>query len=389
MILQTRILHMTVGDTAQTLPALLATKDLIRYIPNRIEERDEMGALGYSLGGYCFQPEEFFPKKLFNEIVNVRIEEPELVLNEARNRHLRPRLTLDGKLVILATDHPGRRVTGIPDDPLGMGDRHSYLARALRVLTTPGCDGIMGTTDFMEDLLIVNALIRKSSEASLLDDKVLIGCMNRGGHAGVEGEIDDRFTCFTARQLKHMNFDGGKMMYRLDPADERSIRAISDCAQAITELCRENLYAFLEPMSVQRRKDGGYETVSTVETLVRDAGAAAALGESSARTFLKLTYTDGFQQVARATTLPILMLGGPIQENPTSTLRDFEAGMKAGANVRGVMVGRNVTFAPKEDPRAVAAAVCGIVHDDLTVEGSLDRLAAERGLKMNIFAKWR
>jgi len=348
-----------------------------------------MEASAYSLGEYCFQPEEFFPKRLFDKIINVRVDEPELVLVEATNRRRRPRLTVDGKLVILATDHPGRRVTGTSSDPLGMGDRHSYLARAFRVLTTPGCDGIMGTTDFMEDLLIVNALIRRSGEASLLDDKVLIGCMNRGGHAGVEGEIDDRFTSFTAKQLKLMNFDGGKMMYRLDPTDERSIKAISDCADAVTELCREGLYAFLEPMSVQRRKDGGYQTVSTVETLVRDAGAAAALGESSTRTFLKLSYTDGFQQVAGATTLPILMLGGPIRENPTPTLRDFAAGMKAGANVRGVMVGRNVTFAPKEDPRAVAAAVCGIVHDNLTAEISLDRLAAERGQEMDVFAKWR
>jgi hypothetical protein len=145
-------------------------------------------------------------------------------------------------------------------DPLSMADRHSYLARALRVLTTPGCDGIMGTTDLMEDVLIVSALVRTSGRASLVNAKVLIGCMNRGGHAGVEGEIDDRFTSFTARRLKSMNFDGGKIMYRLDPADERSIKAISDCAQAITEVYREDLYSFLEPMSVQNKKDGSYPT---------------------------------------------------------------------------------------------------------------------------------
>jgi hypothetical protein len=291
--------------------------------------------------------------------------------------------------VILATDHPGRRVTNLGVDPLIMGNRHSYLARALRVLTTPGCDGIMGTTDFMEDLLIVNALVRESGATSLIDDKVLIGCMNRGGHAGVVGEIDDRFTCFTARQLKRLHFEGGKMMYRLDPADERSIKAISDCAQAITELYREDLYAFVEPMSVQRNKNGAYDTVKTVEALVRDTGAAAALGESSARMYLKLSYTEGYERVARATTLPILMLGGPAREDATSILKDFAAGMGAGANIRGVMVGRNVSFASKEDPRALAAAVCGIVHERLTPKDSLDRLVAERGQQMDLFAKWR
>jgi DhnA family fructose-bisphosphate aldolase class Ia len=340
-------------------------------------------------GTYRFAPEEFLPKRLFEAITDVRVDRPEMILAEAERRRKRPRLTLDGKLVILATDHPGRRVTALGADPLGMGDRQSYLARALRVLTTPGCDGIMGTTDFMEDLLIVSALARQSGGPSLIDEKVLVGCMNRGGHAGVEGEIDDRFTSFSAKQLKRMKFDGGKMMYRLDLESANSIKAISDCAQAVTELYREDLYAFLEPMTVKRKQDGSYETIKTVEALVRDAGAAAALGESSARTFLKLSYTEGYERVARATTLPVLMLGGPRREDATSVLTDFACGMKAGANVRGVMVGRNVTFAPDEDPRAVAAAVCGIVHDGITAEESLERLGAERGREMDLFSRWR
>jgi hypothetical protein len=345
-------------------------------------------ASAYHIGQYTFAPEEFLPKRLFEAITDVRVDRPESILAEARARRRRPRLTLDGKLVILATDHPGRRVTGLGAEPLGMGDRHSYLARALRVLTTPGCDGIMGTTDFMEDLLAVNALVRESGGASFIDDKVLIGCMNRGGHAGVEGEIDDRFTSFTARQLKRMNFDGGKLMYRLDPADERSIKAVSDCADAVTALYRKDLYAFLEPMSVVK-KDGGYATVKTIDAMVKDAGAAAALGESSARTYLKLSYNEGYERVARATTLPILMLGGPAREDPTSILKDFAAGMHAGANVRGVMVGRNVSFGANEDPRALAAGVCGIIHEGLTAEAGLERLGAERGRDMDLFAKWR
>lgn len=348
-----------------------------------------MATVSHQIGEYLFSPEKFLPKRLFENITDVRVERPEVILAEAARRHKRARLTLDGKLVILATDHPGRRVTNLGADPLIMGDRHGYLSRALRVLTTPGCDGIMGTTDFMEDLLILNALVRESGGASLIDDKVLIGCMNRGGHAGVEGEIDDRFTCFTARQLKRLNFEGGKMMYRLDPADERSIKAVSDCAQAVTDLYREDLYAFVEPMSVQRNKNGGYDTVKTVEALIRDTGAAAAMGESSARMYLKLSYTEGYERVAGATALPILMLGGPAREDSTTILRDFADGMDAGTNVRGVMVGRNVSFASKEDPRALAAAVCGVVHERLTPKDSLNRLAAERGQGMDLFANWR
>jgi DhnA family fructose-bisphosphate aldolase class Ia len=335
-----------------------------------------------------FDCSAFFPEKLFHAITDVRVDNPVLILAEARRRSRRQRLSADGKLVILATDHPGRRVTGIPGDTLGMGDRHSYLSRALRVLLTPGCDGIMGTTDFMEDLLILNALVRESGGPPLVDDKVLVGCMNRGGHAGVAGEIDDRFTSFTARQLKAMNFEGGKLMYRLDPEDPLSIKAVDDCARAINDLHERELYAFLEPMSVRRKQGGGYETIKTVEALVKDAGAASALGESSARLFLKLSYTDGYERVARATTLPILMLGGPPREDPTPTLAEFAEGMRSGPNVRGVMVGRNVTFA-QDDPRAVAAAVIAIVHNGTDLDAAVQFMRAQRGMEMDVFAKWR
>ncbi|MFB3826349.1 MAG: hypothetical protein ACE15B_06250 [Bryobacteraceae bacterium] len=348
-----------------------------------------MSATAYRIGDYCFDPAAFLPDRLYRKITDVRVETPELIFAEAARRQRRERLTADGKLVILATDHPGRRVAGIPGDALGMGDRRSYLARALRVLLAPGCDGIMGATDFMEDLLILNYLVREAGGPALLDEKVLVGCMNRGGHAGVRGEIDDRFTSFTAAQLKRMRFEGGKLMYRLDPEDELSIKAVYDCAMAINDLHREDLYAFLEPMSVRRKEGGGYETVKTVEALAKDAGAAAAMGESSARTYLKLSYTPGYERVAAATTLPILMLGGPPREDPTSTLDDFARGMRAAHNVRGVMVGRNVTFAPKEDPRAVAAAVIAIVHGGADLEQALETVHRERNLEMDAFAAWR
>jgi DhnA family fructose-bisphosphate aldolase class Ia len=113
------------------------------------------------------------------------------------------------------------------------------------------------------------------------------------------------------------------------------------------------------------------------------------MGESSARTFLKLSYTPGYETVAQATTLPILMLGGPPREDPSSMLQDFASGMRAASNVRGVMVGRNVTFAPTEDPRAVAAAVVAIIHNGASAEEALDALERERNAAMDAFAPWR
>lgn len=265
-----------------------------------------------------------------------------------------------------------------------MGNRHEYLSRALRVLTAPGCDGIMGTPDFMEEVLIVSHLIRQSGQESFLDNKVLVGCMNRGGFAGVQGEIDDRFTAFSALELSRLKFDGGKMMYRLTQSDERTIKAISDCAQAVTELHREGLYSFLEPLHMQQQANGSYKQVTNPETLIKDVGATAALGESASKTWLKLPYCDGYGHVADATTLPILMLGGPAQDTPEPTLQAFASGMRAASNVRGVMVGRNVTFVAREDPRAVAAAVGTIVHDGATAQEALDLMHSERSRGMGL-----
>lgn len=336
---------------------------------------------------YVFRLEEYFPQNLYNAITDVRVHERNAVIAHARARKRRETLTKDGKLVILATDHPGRRVTKMRNDPIGMGDRYVYLGRALRVISAEGIDGVMGTTDMIEDLLIVDYLHKKKSGKSLLDDKVVVGCMNRGGHAGSDFELEDRFTSFSAGSIQALNLDGGKMMYRLYSADHGSLITIDECAKAITELNRLHLPAFVEPASVEGREKG-YAFKSDLETLVRDLGAAAALGESSLHMWLKISCNENFARVARATTLPILMLGGPAKDTPLDTLRDFHHGMHSAPNVRGAMVGRNITFVQDDDPRAVAGALANIIHKGHTVEDARQHIERHRGEAMDEIARY-
>jgi len=243
----------------------------------------------------------------------------------------------------------------------------------------------MGTPDFMDEILLINFLFRQAGKGSFLDGKVLVGCMNRGGFAGVAGEIDDRFTAYTAQELKLLNFEGGKLMYRIVDNDERTINAISDCADAVTSLHRNGLYSFLEPLHMKEKQGGGYAQLKDYATLTQDVGATAALGESASRTWLKIPYCENYETVAGATTLPILMLGGPAQESPEPTLRDFASGMRAASNVRGVMVGRNVTFVRNDDPRAIAAAIGSIVHERASSAEGLEVAAGERGKEIDFF----
>lgn len=333
---------------------------------------------------YTFKVEDFFPHSLFSQITDVRVNEVDAVFEHASKRKRRQKLTRDGKLIILAADHPGRRVTSMRNDPIGMGDRFEYLGRVLRVITDDDFDGVMTTTDMIEDIIIVDYLYSKKTGKSFLDEKVIIGCMNRGGHAGSRYEMEDAFTSFSAESLKKMNLDGGKMMYRLEPDDHGSIITIQQCAKAITQLSRLGLYAFVEPATVEN-KEKNYAFKTDIETLVRDAGAAAALGETSLYTWLKLSYNDDFERVARATTLPILMLGGAAKGSPLETIQSFAKAMKSASNVRGAMVGRNVTYVQKDDPRAIAMSLSRIIHEGYTVDKAYDFIAAKRGHDLDFF----
>jgi hypothetical protein len=310
----------------------------------------------------AFTAESVLPLEVFAEITDVRLSHPRWVLKEARQRKRRGRLARDGRLVLAALDHPARGVNQIRGDALAMGDRHQLLARARRVLDDPGLDGVVGTSDILEELLVLSHLERRRTGQGFLDGRVLVGSMNRGGLAGSAFEMEDTFTSLTAERLAELQAEGGKMMYRLDPQDAASGRTILACAEALNALRSHGLAAFLEPLGVTREPDG-YHPAKDASTLVRHCGIAAALGESSLHMWLKLPYGDGFARVCRATTLPILLLGGPARESPLDTLRDFADGLAAGANVRGAIIGRNLLFPGGADPLPMCRALTAIVHE--------------------------
>jgi DhnA family fructose-bisphosphate aldolase class Ia len=284
----------------------------------------------------------------------------------------------DGKLVILAADHPGRASLKIQDDPVAMADRHELLARILRVLSHPGIDGFMSTPDLVEDLLILGGLIRERGGQGPLDERLLLGCMNRGGLPGSAWEMDDRFTGFTTRRMLVLGMDGGKFMVRIDPTDRGSLTTIEGCVRAINELAEAGLLSFLEPLPVVR-ENGAYKVVRTARALIDAVSVASSWGASSLYTWIKLPTCPEFERVVRATTLPIALLGGEAVGDARPVLEDLRRGMAAGANVRGAMIGRNVLYPGADDPRAVAAAVVSIVHEGGGVDEALQAMDAERG----------
>jgi hypothetical protein len=320
-------------------------------------------------------------------ITEIRVSDPKLIEKSSQRRNRRDKLTLDGRLAILAADHPARGVTKSGDDPIRMGNRHDYLGRVLRVISSPETDGVMGTTDIIEDLLIVDQLLVERGGPSFLDRKVILGCMNRGGLSRASFEMDDRFTSFTAESIRKLQLDGAKLMFRLDQSDDRTLYTIEASARAISELNKYSIPVFVETFTVEKTPDG-YKTLKTQESLIRSMGIATALGDSSKGIWLKIPYCDGFEKVAKATSCPILLLGGEATGDPTTILREFYKGLAAGRNVRGTLVGRNVLYPGPEDPSAVADAVSRIVHRGYTIEQAKAHIGDAHGRDMDRLTKY-
>jgi DhnA family fructose-bisphosphate aldolase class Ia len=204
--------------------------------------------------------------------------------------------------------------------------------------------------------------------------------MNRGGISKTAFEMDDRYTSWTAESIHKMRLDGAKLMFRLDPGSPDSGVTIGYTAEAIRQLNKYDIPAFVECLPVEKVGDK-YSVKKSPEALIRVIGIATALGDSSRNIWLKIPYVEDFEIVAKSTTHPILILGGATREL-TPVLEEIAEALKE-KNVRGVLLGRNVLFPSKEDPLAVALAVNGIVHEGLSSEEVLDKLVDMRGKDMD------
>ncbi len=109
--------------------------------------------------------------------------------------------------------------------------------------------------------------------------------------------------------------DGAKILLRLCDAEPDSLKTLLATVKAITELNAVGLPMFLESLPVVKT-EGGYKVMKTAEDLARTAGAASAMGDSSRYLWLKLPYCENYEMVARATTLPILLLAASRSETP-------------------------------------------------------------------------
>ena len=281
------------------------------------------------------------------EIIRTRIHRPEAIA-EAAARRVRPASLVgpEGRLVLVAADHPARGSLRAGSDRLAMADRARLLERLCVALSRPGVHGVLGTADVLEDLLLLGAL----------DGKVVIGSMNRGGLIGTVFEMDDRFTGYDPATIERMGFDGGKMLLRIDPDDPATVATIQACAQAVNDLASRRVMAMVEPF-ISHRVDGRVHNDLSPEAMIRAVTVASGLGATSAYTWLKLPVVADMELVAGASTLPVLLLGGEVPDDPEGAFAGMRKALQL-PNVKGIVAGRSLLYPADGDvARAVDTAV--------------------------------
>lgn len=284
-------------------------------------------------------------------LVTTRVECPGAIL-EAAHRRLQPEglVGRDGRLMLVAADHAARGALRAGRDPLAMANRRALLERLCVALSRPGVDGVLGTADILEDLLLLG----------VLEGKVVIASMNRGGLAGTSFEVDDRFTAYPAQAIQRMGWQGGKMLLRIDPEDPATAPTLEACARAVDALAERRLVAMVEPF-IAHRVDGRVRNDLSGDAVVRSCTVAAGLGGTSAYTWLKLPVVDDMDRVLEATSLPVVLLGGEVSDDQAGTLAAWRRALEH-PSARGLVVGRALLFPPDGDVPSAVDAAAGLIR---------------------------
>jgi DhnA family fructose-bisphosphate aldolase class Ia len=281
-----------------------------------------------------------------NELNEIRSRDPRRIKRLLATRRKRELLGPDGKLMIIACDHPARGSLSAAGKATAMASRSDLLDRLVTALTRPGVDGLLATADIAEDLLMLG----------VLEEKLVFASMNRGGLQGAAFEMDDRNTGYDVRGTIDAGFEGAKMLLRIDLEDSATVATLEQCGRAITDLNRAELIAMVEPF-MSSRYGGKIVNDLSADAVIKSVHIAQGLGASSAYTWMKLPVVHEMERVMDATTLPTLLLGGDPDSAPDETYAQWQAAL-ALPSVRGLVVGRTMLYPADDDvAKAVDTAV--------------------------------
>jgi DhnA family fructose-bisphosphate aldolase class Ia len=289
----------------------------------------------------------------FARVREVRARHPHEILAAHQARTRRRILGDDDRIFIVAADHPARGALGVGADATAMADRYDLLDRLATALSRPGVDGVLGTPDIIDDLAVLG----------LLDDKVVVGSMNRGGLRHASFEMDDRFTGYDVQSMVDLGLDLAKTLLRINFEDAGTSPTIEATARVVTQAAAAQLPIMLEPF-LSQWSDGRVVNDLTPDAVIRSIAIASGLGSSSAYTWMKLPVVAEMERVMAATTMPTVLLGGDATGDPDETFSAWADAM-ALPGVRGLTAGRALLYPPDGDVAAAVDVAARLVHPRL------------------------
>jgi len=284
-------------------------------------------------------------------LLETRARRPAAIAEAAAARRRPPApVDDDGRAMIIAADHTARGILGAGQRAEAMADRGELLDRIQLALSRPGVTGVMASPDILEDLLLLG----------VLDGKAVFGTMNRGGLQGAAWEIDDRFTAYDAAAIAAAGFEGGKMLVRIDPEDAATPATLEACARAVSDLAARGLVAMVEPF-MAGSVEGRVRPILLPDAAIRASVVAAALGTTSAYTWLKVPVVEDMERVIGATTLPTVLLGGEVADDQAATFATWERALRVPGAI-GLVVGRTLLYPPDDDVTSAVDTAVALVH---------------------------
>jgi DhnA family fructose-bisphosphate aldolase class Ia len=286
----------------------------------------------------------------FADLREMRAANPGGILESHQTRSRRPIIEGDGRIFIVAADHPARGALAAGKNPTAMANRYELIDRLAHALSRPGVDGVLGTPDIIDDL----------AGLGVLNNKIVVGSMNRGGLRGASFEMDDRYTAYSVEAMVRQNIDFAKTLIRVDLDDPLTAPTLEATARAVDDAAAAKLPIMLEPF-MSTRKSGKVVNDLSTDAVVQSVGISAGLGNSSAYTWMKLPVVPDMERVLEATTMPTLLLGGDNGGSQDETFAAWERAL-ALPGVRGLTVGRTLLFPEDGDVTAAVDTAARLVH---------------------------
>ncbi|WP_104201065.1 class I fructose-bisphosphate aldolase [Cryobacterium sp. Y29] len=286
----------------------------------------------------------------FDALRDARAAHPERIGEILASRARRELIRGDGRLFIVAADHRARGALGVRNDANAMANRYALLESLATALSRPGVDGVLGTPDIIDDLALLG----------LLDDKIVVGSMNRGGLWGSSFEMDDRYTAYDIDNIKRDRLDFAKNLVRINLEDAGSLATLEATALAVSEAAAAGIPIMLEPF-MSSWVDGRVKNDLTADAVILSIAIAEGLGNSSAYSWLKLPVVADMERVMAATTLPTLLLGGDPVGDQDETFESWHQALGL-PGVRGLVVGRSLLYPNDGNVEAAIDTAAELVH---------------------------